>query len=71
MKKVYKYIVFLIFAMIQAYNAFSQNGNVFNFDFTRDLDEQLPPLDSLMIIAHERSPMVLKYAALFFRAGLN
>lgn len=42
----------------------AQPTSVSNFDFNKDLDEQLPSLDSLMVIAHERSPMVLKYAAI-------
>lgn len=31
------------------------------FDFNRDLQEQLPPLDSLMILARKNSPMLRKY----------
>jgi outer membrane protein TolC len=43
---------------------FSQQANKISvFDLSRDIEEQLPPLDTLMLIAHERSPMVLKFAA--------
>lgn len=64
MKRLTRYIFLVIVLCGLEHVICAQNEGVANFDFTRDLDEQLPPLDSIMIIAHQRSPMVLKFEAL-------
>lgn len=63
MKKLNQYIFYVVLLSCFNYTLYAQKEGVANFDFTRDLDEQLPSLDSIMIIAHQRSPMVLKFEA--------
>jgi outer membrane protein TolC len=57
-------IVFCLILWCTLPDLFSQSTfNLSGFDLSRDLQEQLPPIDTLMKIAHEQSPGVLKYSA--------
>jgi outer membrane protein TolC len=50
----------LVISLIPIIHAQSLTA-ISGFDLSRDLQEQLPPIDTLMKIAHEQSPMVLKF----------
>jgi outer membrane protein TolC len=63
----------LLMLLLQTYAIGQQAGGTiqkkdtiqkpFLFDFSRDIQDQLPPLDSLLLLAHQNSPMLEKYAA--------
>src|SRR5258708_196527 len=57
-------LLLLFVALIFSRSAMAQKTDsltVFPFDFTRDLQEQIPTLDSLIMLAHLHSPMLGKY----------
>lgn len=55
-------LFFLFIAFVCQVVRSQSTESISGFDLSRDIQEQLPPLDTLMKIAHERSPMVLKYS---------
>ncbi len=72
-RNVIRFFGWLLLLLLQTYAIGQQVGGTvakkdtmqkpFLFDFSRDIQDQLPPLDSLLLLARQNSPMLEKFAS--------